>query len=1128
MPGRVSGVPQETAGQVKKGRNMSNFRSEDSSFRRVSLISALSVAGVAAAVYALTLANYVFPGDSARLLVQWAGIDVLAFPEFPLWGYFVKLFAGGGDLSSVAFRANALSLVCGVVSAYLICRLMAFAVWQTVSHEDSIKFVKGASVSAGVVAALTFVFSTAVWQSSTHLEHRIFDVMWVLLTMRVILFAARRTRYSLPVAIVSGAFVAMGLVESPIFVPCSFAIFFAFMLVLVKNRKSLYGNALLYLLSVFIGIIVFVKYVSGGFIGTEAAEAAGCSSSFDVFLRIAKDSIREMRTWVSRPGWLAIVALSVLPAVSCAFAAGRGLNSDRRWSQYAFHIAMTLCVALALATALAPESILRPWGVSPVATSTLVALVSGYLAAYWYLLARSPLPVKESRQDGGGSAARIGRGIAPVFGCALLLVIALSSLVNAFNCGKGRGEFADICAKEIVDSLGERTWFITDGTLDDHLRVAAATAKKELNLVCLQRDMNESYLEELSALVKERGLTAGNANLQMSIRLGVLPFIQDWFAGDTNVTQKAAIFGVPDFWYMAERMPVPENVLFGGAQSSKSVDGKALAAGFKAFWARIAPTLWTERNREGSRNIASCDDPVAKLRLQLRRHVGFVGNNLGVFLQDAGLDEEAFAIYELVLGTIDPDNVCALFNEFEMARAGIKCAASKKVEIERKLKAIVDDPKRRYALWSLSRYYGYIRNPEIFARMGYAWARSGQTGNAIAQVQRAIDFVSADRQTGLLNMMAAIYASGNQIKKSRAVYEQVLSSDANNREALMGMARLALQSGSADEAKTFLEKAANASGKDAPGVETALLLMMNNDLDRARLEMQKITDMHPKSLQAWSLLSGVLLQQLDQAKDAGVRTKILDELENSILPKMEAVTNDPRDYFVQMTRALVYMRKGPTFRRQARDALVIASMSRPDVSVAGDMILGLDIELDDGEAAERHARTILRRDRHDKLANYVMGSLRLKEGDYSTAETFLRLSVEAEKPIAAAQNDLAEVLRRQQRYADAEKYARDAVKNQPNLYVAWETLGAALLDQNKNLDEAEQCVQKAIKLSKTESKIEDIRMQLTLARVQIARGAMDKARTTVRTLRKRQAELSNYDRDQLETLDKAMRGGSKR
>ena len=1102
---------------------MAKFRTEDGSFTKTSIVAALSVAGVAAVVYAITLANYVFPGDSARLLVQWTGIDALAFPEYPLWGWFVKLFGGAGALASVATRANALSLVCGVLSAYLICRLMAIVVWQVISQEDSQKFAKGASVLAGVAASLTFVFSTAVWQSSTHLEHRIFDIAWALITMRLVLLAAGRPRIALPIAVLAGACVAMGLAESPIFIPYSFAVFFAFLLVLIKNGGSVYGLASLYLLSVLIGFIVFVKIVAGGFLGTEAATAANCASAFDVFLHGLKDALREMRTWFTRPGWLAIVALTVLPAISCVFAAARGLNNDRRWSQYAFHLAMTLCAALALATPLSPEAILRPWGVSPVATTTLAALVVGYLVAYWYLLARNPLPVKEYKEDGVDAAIRVGRRAAPAVGIALLVVVALSGLVNAFSCGKGRGEFADICSREIINTLGDRSWFVTDGTLDDHLRVAAATAGKELNLVCLHRDMNDAYLDELAKLVEARGLKAGNANLKMSIRLGVLPFIQDWFSGDTNITKEAAIFGVPDFWYMADRMPVPENVIFGGARDVKSVDGKALAANFRAFWDKIAPTLWTDRNKEGSRNIASCDDPVASLRLQLRRHVGFVGNNLGVFLQDAKLNDEAFGIYELVLNTIDPDNVCTLFNEFEMARAGIKCAVAKKLEIERKLKAIVDDPKRRYVLWSLSRYYGYIRSPEIFARMGYAWARSGQTGNAIAQVQRAIDFVSADRQTGLLNMMAAIYASGNQIKKSRAVYEQVLASDQNNREALMGMARLALQSGSADEARTYLEKAAKTAGESS-GIETALLLMMNNDLDRARMEMQKVTDLHPKSLQAWSLLAGVLLQQVDHAKDAKAKAKLMEELENLILPKMEAVSDDPRDYFVQMTRALVYMRKGPTFRKQARDALVIASLSRPDVSVAGDMILSLDIELDDGEAAERHARTVLRRDRHDKLANYVMGSLRLKEGDYSTAETFLRLSVDVEKPLAAAQNDLAEVLRRQQRYDEAERFARDAVKNQENLYVAWETLGSTLLDQNKNLDEAEKCVEKAIKLSKTDSKIEDIRMQITLARVQIARGALDKARTTLRALRKRQAELSNYDRDQLETLVKSTMG----
>jgi tetratricopeptide (TPR) repeat protein len=406
--------------------------------------------------------------------------------------------------------------------------------------------------------------------------------------------------------------------------------------------------------------------------------------------------------------------------------------------------------------------------------------------------------------------------------------------------------------------------------------------------------------------------------------------------------------------------------------------------------------------------------------------------------------------------------------------------------------------------------------------MGFAWARSGQTGNAIAQVQRAINFVPADRQAGLLNMMAAIYASGNQAQKSQEVYQKVLASDANNRDALMGLTRLSLQKGSLADAKNYLQRAVKAaSNKETAGFDWALLHLMNNDLTAARLSLQKVTDLQPKSLQAWSLLAGVLLQQVDQAANEAAKKKILSELDDVILPKMESLADSPRDYFVQMTRALVWMRKGPSFRKQARDALVVASSARPDVTVVGDMILNLDIALDDGESAERHARRILRQDRNNKLANYVMGSLRLKDGDYMMAETFLRMSVSAENPIAAAQNDLAEVLRRLQRFDEAETFARAAVKTAPDLYVAWETLGSALLDQKKNLEEAEACVQKAIKLSKEKSQIDDLRMLITLARVQIAKGDLGRARGTIRTLRTRQNELSRYDQGELEKLQKA-------
>ena len=240
---------------------------------------------------------------------------------------------------------------------------------------------------------------------------------------------------------------------------------------------------------------------------------------------------------------------------------------------------------------------------------------------------------------------------------------------------------------------------------------------------------------------------------------------------------------------------------------------------------------------------------------------------------------------------------------------------------------------------------------------------------------------------------------------------------------------------------------------------------------------------------------------------------------------METIADSPRNYYLQMTRALVWMRKGKAHQKQARDALVVASRSRPDVISVGDMILNLDIALDDGESAETHARQLLRQDRSNKLANYVMGSLRLRAGEYSIAETFLRLSVSAERPLAAAQNDLAEVLRRLQRPEEAEKFARDATKTDPDLYVAWETLGSALLDQKKSLDEAETCVNQAIKLSKSgKNQVDDIRMYITLARVQLAKGddqSRSQARSTIKKIQKRQSELSKYDLGEFEKLQKA-------
>ena len=222
-----------------------------------------------------------------------------------------------------------------------------------------------------------------------------------------------------------------------------------------------------------------------------------------------------------------------------------------------------------------------------------------------------------------------------------------------------------------------------------------------------------------------------------------------------------------------------------------------------------------------------------------------------------------------------------------------------------------------------------------------------------------------------------------------------------------------------------------------------------------------------------------------------------------------------------MTRALVLMRKGDDKEtlKKTRTALELAWMSRPVISV-GAMVLDLDYRLLDRENAERHALQILRLDASHPFANWVMGSIRMGEGNMKDAEMYLRTSVAAPRPLAAAQNDLAELLRQDKRLVEAEKYARDAKNTDPKLYVVWETLCATLLDQNKNLDEAEQCIKKAIELEGDK----DVRMQVTLARVQVAKKDFTKARGTLRALGRRRDELSPRDRSVFEDLQKKVQG----
>ena len=1027
------------------------------------------VGAAASLVYFLSVVSYAFPGESARLRVLWLGLDPVGEVSHPLMAAFSGLFGHG----------NMIAPICGVIASVAVYLLVMFYVRGVRASESPQSETETIARIAGLVAAFVFMLSPGVREAASHLEPRLFDAAWVFLALLLLvpyLAAPRCVAWLFPIAI--GVMAALGCCDSAMLIVFAVVCIFAVTSVELRRGAKPYVSLTLFAATFLLTFIIAVRsfdidmttYLRGG--------ASDAKAVFDV------------------SGWIFIAIFATIPFVVSLFSCRRAFNDKPGLVHWLFHVSMSFFVVLAVATPLSPSAIMAKVGVTPVMTSAFAAAVAGYLIAFWWLYRKQPVGM--------------------VSGVVLAFVIAFASIWNLFTFDGERGAFADEVAREAISELGGRKWIVTDGVLDDHILLVSAKDGADVNLIALHRDLDNKYLEHLAKVVAEKKVGGSkNEELVLSLSLGVLPFVQDWFASDPMAGSEVATFGAPDLWYASGRKPVPE-FLFFGSDPKRVPDWSQ--------WKRFdevlkAPAGWGSYDYD-------CEDPVERLRFVLRRHMGLVANNRGVWLQDAKRDDEAFDMYELVLNEIDRDNVCALFNEIEMAGAKYKRALDKKSELERRIGSIVEDKTRRYAIWRLSSFYGYIRNPDMFVRLGFAWARSGRPGDALAQIRRAIDFVPDDKRISLLNMMAALYASENDQLKSRRIYEAILKRDDKDHNALMGMMRISLANGDSKAATGFLERAVKASATNGNTAffERAMLAMMKNDVAGAKSILHKILDADGKNLQAWGLLAAATMQQIDAATDNKTKEKLMKEIETAILPEMERQAINPHDYYLQSTKAFMLMRRGKESRREARDAFEAAARARPDSTITQDIILSLDISLDDRVNAERHARDVLRRNRNAPLANYVMGSIALGRNRNREAEAFLRKAVDAPKPSVMALNDLAEVLRRMGRLDEAEDYARKGIEGSPEFYIVYETLAAVLIDKKSNLDEAETSIRKAIELFKGEKKTDaDIRTYMTLARVQVLRGDMKGAKVSIRRVQNKVSELSDFEKSEFEEIKKSVR-----
>ena len=1072
--------------------------------------TAAVLGAIALCVYLCSLSDYAYPGDPAMLTSAWSGLEKLPEAKYPLMTWFAGLFGSFGWIPPV----------CGAVSTFLVFLLVT----RYVRKRMDVDFVEASAASisrlGGIAAALVFAFNPSVLSSATHPDPRLFAAAWALVALSLLAVHERAPKaLAWLVTIVVGTMVGMGGADSvalvallPLFVVGIWASSAA------RGGRG-YGTTSLFLAAFLVAFIWTV--------------AAGCGG-FDAYYGEQKEVVK---LWIRTDGTFAVFLFAILPSAVALFSSSRAFTGGPTRMKFVFHAVMTLVSIIVIATPFAPSSVMGRTGYSPVICAFFVAFMAGYLVAFWRSLSVSSHVANESVDD-SASTLRSHRtsGLAMLVAYAAVLAIAVS--VGALsNFDSDAGAFADVVADRVVADMDGRTWLVTDGTLDSHLRLAAKRAGKELNLVCLQRDGDREYVEELAALLEEKGLGTYADRLR---KYGILRFIQDWLSSDAEIASRLVVWGAPDLWRYAPGLrPVPEFLFYGGdpARAVVDLDGRRKFADEVLF----AEEGW------GSYRLHEVEDAMDLRRLNLRRHLGFVTCNAGCAehaegrkLDNSDLSAEAaphydkaFDCYELVLRKIDADNVSALFNELELLERRNRKALSRRKEIIGALEAMKADESRRYDIHRLGLFYGYLMNPEFIMKQGFGEIRRGDYDQGVSQIRRAMDLVPMEQGAwAQLNVLAPLYASGGTVGREKAekIYTSELERNPTNRVALVGLARLAMLNGDNEKAVRLLEQATKDAGDD-PGsyIDIATLRIMRGELDAAKAILLRATDAAPNNIKAWSLLATVDMQMLDalrgeqdEARREIRRKELEDEINGLIVPRMEKI--DPDDPQVASVKAFLRMRKGGREDLAAAcDALKKVSDSSGSQGNMSDIVLGLDIRLNDKEDAEERALEKLRDDPKDQLANYVMGSVSLGRGEIDKAEEYLRLAVAGKKQNVMALNDLAEVLRRREKYPEAEHFARAATVAAPDLYVVWETLGSILLDAGSGEDvpEAERCIQKACDMSRDEKgNPTDPRMLISLARVQLKLGKTAEAKRSLRIVGSFRDSLEPEDIKKLQEVHK--------
>ena len=1062
---------------------------------------------VASSTYLLSLSHCFYPGYSASLSAAAAGVIGPTDAAHPLFSLATCAIAALPVLS-LPVRLNLFSALCGTLCAMLLFQIVSLIILFSACEdaggggredlsEDSDEgeetlamppevdlynqSVLRIAIAGGLVAALLFTFTAPVWAAATRLDNGLFNLMLALASLNLFSSMYRFSRVS--ALALSVLLFVLGLFESAVFLlllPCySFFVFRAFWL---GSRR---------ITAVFMSLVAGLAGVALSTFAclrnTDNPNSANLPELMMAFARgLLSHHYHEIVSFFPREGWVLILLQVGLPALILLFGK-QTLFKEKRIGTIVTLLVVSLAVAPGLLNlTISPYSLfqrlnhLPVFGYAVLVVAAAVAIAGGLLIISKDALEQDSEDVPEHWVD-SQQGRRSLRGLAGILLSALVLLGVATPWRSFHEVDPRRGAFADEIAREMLDMMKERTWLITNGMLENHLRLQALVRERPLVLVSLLPQDHPWGRERLKAIISSSPVFEGQNRQRLQNALSIAParFVMEWFAMDPKAESRAMVFAVSDIWTACGRRAVPEGLAFGGVLPEQSLDLDSLVEENRRFIDRIGPFL--DDQRCVSSNVAS-------LREALRMKAGFAVNELGVLLEDAKQFEEAYQTYAHAC-QIDPHNVSAMINGYAVA----SMQKTHPDSLDKMKKKIAEAMGNRVLqgqeiTWILQNY-GTIRQPAFYQQQATMWSSAGSRAVSAEKIRKAL---ALSAQTGVAALVgnALVYVSTGDPIKAESCYLAALEKDGANKEALSGICTLMLSKRNMQEAERWLHKAAAAGiEKDALLYQTITLAIFKGEIDQALDLLKEATVKFPMDLRYWTLQADIFLKRGD-----------IKIVEHTVLPEMQKAIKNPDHYMLHVVRGVLLRKKGPSHFREARIALLMALSRNAALPEIWNIVLELDMALGNKDFVEVDARNLLKIDPEHALANYLTGALLLSRGALPASEDFLRRSI-GKVPTAAACNDLGDCLRLQGNLTEAERYARQSLAIDPKFIPALDTLANILFDSG-NYNEASKLASKAV-----DAKPDRVAYQLTLLRAQIKQGDKEGVHQRLKSLDDAQASI---------------------